>query len=372
MISLTQLVILKDKKTGNTVGFLMTHIGDKSYLEKNKFDLRKENSYLKKDKDFDGMVIYHDLEGKFVNGWKFLKGTVTHTVKFPENQKVEVNLKNAQSNCFTEYVTEWYYVWQYDSYGECGEFKFYKGSDYDWITVTYATTVCYWDGDGGSGYGGGSVGGSGGYVPEIPSTDSDPVVSSYGNLDDTQRTLFESKINQFKNENCGSQAIYNSLIDKGFKINVKMNSSISTSAGYDPSTNTIQYKDNSSFDNISSTREELVHAFQDSYYPGGTDQYVSDGQNTTGFSNIEFEAKLLIDLNTTGCCSVFNNFPLIKNMYIEWLDIIRNNGFIIDDNDYDHWLKEFNKYHPEYSSPLSDKLKSPAALNSISSLFCTY
>jgi len=161
MISLTQMVILKDKKTRNTIGFLMTHIGDKSCLEKSNFDLRKGNSYLKKDKDFDGMVIYHDLEGKFVNGWKFLKGKVTHTVKFPENQKVELNLKNAQSNCFTEYVTEWWYVKQYDSYAGVGDDMVYKGTDYDWITVTYATTVCYWDGDGGgsSGDGGGSGGG---------------------------------------------------------------------------------------------------------------------------------------------------------------------------------------------------------------------
>jgi len=232
MISLTQLVILKDKKTKNTIGFLMTHIGDKPCLEKSKFDLRKGNSYLKKEKDFDGMVIYHDLEGKFVNGWKFLKGKVTHTVKFPENQKVEVNLKNAQSNCFTEYVTEWWYVKQYDSYAGVGDDMVYKGTDYDWITVTYATTVCYWDaaGAGGSGDGGGS---GGGYdpAPEQPQPVlSDPLkrlfVNGSSNLSATDIDNLNKAFNEMNND-CMLNSISNFLASNNITLgSVSINSTM--------------------------------------------------------------------------------------------------------------------------------------------------
>jgi hypothetical protein len=47
----------------------MTMVGDKQYLETKKFKLW-QNNYLKKDKDFSGLVLFHNLEGAFVNGWR--------------------------------------------------------------------------------------------------------------------------------------------------------------------------------------------------------------------------------------------------------------------------------------------------------------
>ncbi len=67
LTSLTRLVVLKYKKTGEMVSFLMSLVGDKKYLEKENFKMKK-NTYLKKEKDFNGLVLFHSLEGKFVNG----------------------------------------------------------------------------------------------------------------------------------------------------------------------------------------------------------------------------------------------------------------------------------------------------------------
>lgn len=68
MASLPRLVVMRDKKSGEIISFVMTIIGDKECLEKKQFKLWNENSYLKKDKEFSGLVLFHNLDGEFVNG----------------------------------------------------------------------------------------------------------------------------------------------------------------------------------------------------------------------------------------------------------------------------------------------------------------
>jgi len=43
------------------------------------------STYLSREKDFDGYVYFHELDGSFANGWRYSNGKITHTVKMLEN-----------------------------------------------------------------------------------------------------------------------------------------------------------------------------------------------------------------------------------------------------------------------------------------------
>jgi hypothetical protein len=71
----SRIVIQKNKRTGIRDYYIMTIIGETDYLKTNNLKISK-NSYLKKDKDFSGYVLYHNIDGSFVNGWKLSQGKV--------------------------------------------------------------------------------------------------------------------------------------------------------------------------------------------------------------------------------------------------------------------------------------------------------
>lgn len=90
--SVSRLVVLKYKKDGRIVSFIMTVLGDKNYLEKKKFSMEGE-SYLSRDKELSGFVYYHSTEGDFVNSWKYNNGKVVAKVEIGEDAAPRINLK---------------------------------------------------------------------------------------------------------------------------------------------------------------------------------------------------------------------------------------------------------------------------------------
>jgi hypothetical protein len=72
--SLTSMLILKQGK--QHAAYAMTILGDSSYI-KGDYSKLANNTYRKKDKDFTGWVLYHQLNGTFVNGWRYVNGKVT-------------------------------------------------------------------------------------------------------------------------------------------------------------------------------------------------------------------------------------------------------------------------------------------------------
>ena len=180
LTSMPRLVVMKDKKkTGETISFIMTILGDKDYLEKNQFNLW-HNSYLQKDKDFSGMVLFHSTEGKFVNGWRFTKGKVTHTIKRFNDMPLSVNLKSGYYVCITfnvygwvQYCTDYYTIGQTENWS----ITTYTGTSCEGPVIEYigAFQECEWfDDDGNSGYD------PGGYSPpvETPTFNSLPSFST--------------------------------------------------------------------------------------------------------------------------------------------------------------------------------------------------
>ena len=58
----------------------MTILADSAYL-KSDYGKIKNNTYRKREKDFTGSVLYHRLDGSFVNGWRYNNGVITGTIK---------------------------------------------------------------------------------------------------------------------------------------------------------------------------------------------------------------------------------------------------------------------------------------------------
>jgi len=149
--SYTRIVFRTDRKTKETVGFLMTIVPDLEWLEKSKFKPFKEAHYLDKGKHFGGWILYHNLDGSFSNGWVYERGKITHSLKEMDDTPAELELRS--SSCYR--IDYYWNVW------ECP--YWYMGSE-DWYS-SFCTqissshigsmTKCYDDGGGGGGHDGG-------------------------------------------------------------------------------------------------------------------------------------------------------------------------------------------------------------------------
>ena len=282
----------------------------------------------------------------------------------------------AITNCITYDVyyweqncTDWWSVTYVDgaevsrtySRTTCGSQYMVYGGSYTECLTTGTTSGTY-----GGGGGGGTT------TPQQSQTPTaDKIIATNKNLTGDQMKLFENSLKQFINENCGSKAVYNALINNGFKVNIEMKGTLENSAAYNPVSGTLYFKNNDALQSSYALREELAHAFQDNFYPGGTDRFAQiNGINSAGYSQIEFEAKVIVDLGATGCCSMFSDNTVLRQQYLNWIIQVKENGFVINDNVYKDLLIKFNNNHAEYSSPLLDELFSHPALNSIKSSFC--
>ncbi|MDR1054847.1 MAG: hypothetical protein LBL90_03280 [Prevotellaceae bacterium] len=154
--SVVRLVVMRNRNTGEMLSFRMTITPSRNYLERYSFS-PPENTYLAKTDDFEGMVMFHDLEGNYVNGWVFENGIAVKTVK-PLAAGEGAGTKSYSYTCYTEIfyeITFHYIVWY--SNGEFSHIQ-YLGSS---ITITGEYNICYPDGGGGDGS-------SGGYAPPAP------------------------------------------------------------------------------------------------------------------------------------------------------------------------------------------------------------
>ena len=80
----------------------------------------------------------------------------------------------------------------------------------------------------------------------------------------TQTNLLEKALNNLNNEHCLTQSVYNFLVSNGVKINFQIKSDIVGYAAYEPSNQTIYFKNNSSI-NSANIKEELFHSSQNAF-----------------------------------------------------------------------------------------------------------
>ena len=82
-----RLVILQNRKTGETYGFKMVVVPDLDYMLL-KDDAIAENKYLQRGSDLSGTVLFYTISDDFVNGWKYKNGKITsQLMKYKTDQK---------------------------------------------------------------------------------------------------------------------------------------------------------------------------------------------------------------------------------------------------------------------------------------------
>lgn len=172
--STTRFIFRTKKDSGNLDMFYMTIIPSANYVKKQNGDLFKSMSYLHRDKNFSGLVLFHNADGGFSNGWLYEKGDVVKTVEMIQSAGFS---KTRMAMAYVEVLEDVYYEYETRCWtwtASCGSYN-YDGmecSDYEIRRCSYQTFVFEGDfqdfneGDGG--------GGGGGYAPYlgIPSNES--------------------------------------------------------------------------------------------------------------------------------------------------------------------------------------------------------
>jgi len=367
-----------NKKTKKEDFFFMSFAPSESYLVKNNFDLTN-NFYFKRDKNYDGKVIYHDINSNFVNGWEYQKGKIT-AFEYPKlNNKSAVTTRSNSEEivCYESWrvtVTTYYYSVN----GGPLHYNFSRvESSSDQFCVFANPTgnrpAIWWiDDSDGSGKGGG------GYTPPAPPEEPEKTIlqkiANTINLDNTQKQLLNKAMEELINEGCMQKALYQMLVNKNVKLDFGMvlNVTDKTSpANYNPYNKSINFKNNESI-NSENLKEEVFHAWQDAFYSGGISQYGKDpkGNKLPGYVNIEFEAKFFRDIILSSdwiCCtgigSTFSDE--LNRQYSDCIYSIRDSNLSYNESDYQKWLVEFQKYSTAYTSPIINNLSTPSAINNL-------
>lgn len=106
--NVARIVVLKDKKTGRTRSFVMIFVGSYEYLQKSQ--TMEKNTYLYREPDFDGSVHFYQINGGFLNGWKYRNGRIIATISKPTLPKPDItNTAHVQNISTLDLLTgkEW-------------------------------------------------------------------------------------------------------------------------------------------------------------------------------------------------------------------------------------------------------------------------
>ena len=329
--SMTRLVVTTDLDTGEKQAFTMTIMPDLDYLEKTNFK-PFYNTYVQKDEDFSGVILFHELDGYFANGWRYANGKVTHSIEGTTFSKEEIDRCKAQTRATRE---ECGWVDYYQLVEECklwcykNEFIEVCEEDYCYTYWEYVTskwecrTVEVKESDGG-------------YKPPVDT-------KKYG-VPDRLASFFEkneigkgiSKLDElFKDmlDKCRYSQMSTYMGENKFKMHgVRYNGNLPmgvnggvTSGAY------LEFRDESAIKSTT-VEHEFFHMYQYAY---GGPEYCTDVANRTAR---EFERQLFGDIalfieNRGGFDSEedytwgYNGFPSEEGQaYWDWLREITNGG----------------------------------------------
>ena len=87
----TKMVVLKDLVTNKTRSFIMAFVGSYDYLTRSRNMGR--NSYLYREPDYDGMVLYYAINGIFINGWRYSNGKLVGYISPSYNEQGESSVQ---------------------------------------------------------------------------------------------------------------------------------------------------------------------------------------------------------------------------------------------------------------------------------------
>jgi len=331
MNSQTRMVVLTEKKSNNTIGFLMTIIPDKEYRDKTTFG-PYYSSYRNWQKGFSGYIFYHTLEGDFANGWKFSDGKVTKKVEQKAGKGFNSNLESP--TCYAFYLESWYqnctnWYTQYES----GDVYTGTSCGVPYVEFQYLYTECEGGGGGAS------------YSPQnndpyqqsnTPNTDA--IYRQSSTLSLSQKASLEIAIVSFKNKYPEFLSLLEKLEANGRTFKFKIDPNILGLAAFYLD-GTIAFK-SEEFINVNQLQEELIHAYQFDYYSYEFDNNIR---------NFEFEAKVFQDLvcvkNGMPCTGIvtYNLQADAVGNYLEWIYNSSQSGMIN--------ISQFNNFCNVWSYP---------------------
>jgi hypothetical protein len=362
---------------------------DSAYLKQSNTTLA-QHTFTDFENSFTGEAFFYDWEtGVCLGANKFEQGNLTATLKTAQNRE--------KLTCITFPVTV--ITTTIDESG-----GYIPGDNLTFtttVTTTYQTT-CWQDGTSTS-TGGASGGyGGGGYVapPPIVTPPSYNYSDAFKKIVDTTKTnkndpdiqAIDKEVKRLYEESCLFKCMIDALSNandpddntKKFRVGFEVIQNLGIAGKYDPYNKKVKIDYNivggAAFSGV--IQEELIHAYQDVF---DTAYYRGIPPNGTGIPNIEFDAKLILDIEnirseTTKGKKLHqklywgNRGPKYANAenYKKYLEAITNNGTKNPSNfsdlsptghTYNQWLQNFREVHQgtPYYAPI-DTQKQPLAL----------
>lgn len=296
--SMTRLVVQTERATGVRYAFTMTILPSLEYLEKSNFR-PYYNTYLKKDKDFSGMILFHELDGSFANGWYYQHGKVTHSISETTLSREEIDewrSRLARTRSAGDTETECHWVDYYDIIEECkvwcygnDEFNYYECDDGEEECFTYlefreslyeCEEVPVTGGEGG------------GYIPPnnrvyaIPQTlkpliEKNEIGADIHKLNDVVDTLLKRT---------SFEQLYKYLIELDFKLNgVKYDPNMAGDAGF-TNQGYLKFR-NKDFIGVRDIKHEFLHMLQ-----SVIGKYSGNIWQSRNITAVEFERHLFDDI----------------------------------------------------------------------------
>jgi len=369
--SSVRLIYRKDKETGEEFGFYMNIVPEAGYLESTNFQYAKKTNYLDRDKTFSGRVLYYDMQGQFISGWRYVDGEVTAKMQHVSKDMVESLKSEPRTKAGGDENLDCYLFEYWEIKDVC--YSWTQNNDYQYEycyneSITYDYWYeCYYIGK---------------EEPPQPPNPNNPNGGSQARSifkNNSLNTAAKQELDRAledKLQECGYSAMYGYLTGNNFQINdVRINSALQSPGAYYAQSNILEFKSVESI--YTAFPEEFMHFFQNKYYQGGISQY-----DNTGRSNIEFEAKLMQDLLCnikSGICGWYGAGLKSGNQYSIWINKITDYGSKTPNysdllkrdpewNNLNYWdfMEDFCSGHPDYDYPIDRNLR-PQALEYIKS-----
>lgn len=103
--NVARMVVLKNLKTGEIYNFIMVFIGTYDYLmHTTSFE---NNSYLHREPDFDGKVLFYNFNYGLVNGWKYESGRIVATVSPGTEEGYRMSLQKGRGGSICNTEIDW-------------------------------------------------------------------------------------------------------------------------------------------------------------------------------------------------------------------------------------------------------------------------
>ena len=357
---LSRAVVLMKDDQSTPHAFLMSIIGSKKYMEEHDFQLW-DVSYGNIPEDFSGQILYHALDGTFVNGWYVEEGN-----KYSTCEPISEEDANLLSRAV---ITECKLLDGYRNYWLCSKeggyfYKTYENEDsnddpHNENDSTEYNINCNGPYEERIYYTLCSVVDTTGVSAGTPSSSGGQYVATQ----DASRLFSSSSTSPLRNQLRGfisfmeyndnaSRAVLdyieNTISSMYQKLNVRIDATQAADVRYSSSDNTVYFKSENHYSDLA-LYEEVIHAAQRVVY----------ADYHEGPFNIEFEAKLIIDYARLSSGSK-GHTDLAANMeyaevelqngsfktMAEWLDDLSYSYF--DVNDYWEYMNVWSEISTIY------------------------